>query len=198
MEELLKKLKELDADLADKVQEEISKRNEEAKKYRTKKTETEKTLLELLSTLGTKEPEEAKTKIETSNNEIKALTEKIGNMEKMFQEEKTKAEKLGLENEVISKLKKFKVEKNFDFLKDSLVTMAQRGESGEIIVKDKTIDDYLQKIIDEDETIVNSKKKTTSQKSEDLYTFEELEALTDEEYAKNIEKVDRSLANLGK
>ena len=198
MEELLKKLKELDADLADKVQEEISKRNEEAKKYRTKKTETEKTLLELLSTLGTKEPEEAKTKIETSNNEIKALTEKISNMEKMFQEEKTKAEKLGLENEVISKLKKFKVEKNFDFLKDSLVTMAQRGESGEIIVKDKTIDDYLQKIIDEDETIVNSKKKTTSQKSDDLYTFEELEALTDEEYAKNIEKVDRSLANLGK
>lgn len=198
MEELLKKLKELDADLADKVQEEISKRNEEAKKYRTKKTETEKTLLELLSTLGTKEPEEAKTKIETSNNEIKALTEKISNMEKMFQEEKTKAEKLGLENEVISKLKKFKVEKNFDFLKDSLVTMAQRGESGEIIVKDKTIDDYLQKIIDEDETIVNSKKKTTSQKSDDLYTFEELENLTDEEYAKNIEKVDRSLANLGK
>ncbi len=51
MEELMKKLKELNPEIADEVQAEISKRNEEAKDSRKKKTDTDK-LRKAISLIG--------------------------------------------------------------------------------------------------------------------------------------------------
>ena len=174
MEELLKKLKELDSSLAEEVQKEITKRNEEAKKQRIKKVETDKLLKELLTKIGTEKPEEAITKVETNNNEVKALSEKLRKFEEQFNAQAKAAEKLEIENKIISKLNDFKVKKNFDFMKESLTSLAVKGESGELLVGDKTLDDYLQKLVDEDETITEGKaKKNTKNGNSELYSEEE-------------------------
>ena len=136
LSEVLEKLKENEEtkSYAEVIQAEITKKNEEAKKYRLEKSDLNSTLQEILKKVGAEKPKEVIEKVETSSNEISALTEKISNFEKKLREQEEQKLKLELENKIVSKLKKFKVNKNFDFYKDSLVALSTVGESGEILV----------------------------------------------------------------
>lgn len=196
MEELMKELTELNPEIAAKVQAEITKRNEESKDSRQKRTETDKVLNDILEKLGTTK-EEAPKVVESKTNEISALMKKLDELENKYNTSETEKLDAKKESQIVSKLNEFKVKKNFDFMKDSLKVMTEIGESGELLVGDTTLDQYLQKVIDEDVTIVDGKtKKVKQDDSADLYTESQLASMTEDEIVANMDKVDASMKAL--
>lgn len=196
MEELMKELNTLNPELATKVQTEITKRNEESKDSRQKKVETDKILNDILEKLGTTK-EEAPKVVESKSNEITALMKKLDVLETKYNQSETEKVDAKKESQIVSKLNEFKVKKNFDFMKDSLKVMTKIGESGELLVGDSTLDQYLQKVIDEDVTIVNGKtKKVKPNDSADLYTEAQMSNMTEEEIVANMDKIDASMKAL--
>lgn len=197
MEELLKKIKELGGeDLATEVQAEITKRNNEAKENRTKKTELSDLIKEVMETVGVDKKEELKSKVTTSTNELKMLADKVAELEGKNTEAETKQKKAERESKITDVLVKKKIKKRFDFTKKALIGMVEDGETG-LLVGTQSLEDYVQTLIDEDPTVVESKKTKETQKSNgDLYSEAELANLSEEEVAANEEKVNNSLAAL--
>ena len=196
IKELMEKLTELDPTIAEGIQTKLTELNTEAKNERKKKSETNTLLNDIMEKLGTTK-EELPGVVDTKTNEISALTKKLNDIESNLAKAEAETLNAKLESEIVSKLNSHKVKKNFDFMRDSLKNMTKVGESGELLVGDTTLDSYIQNIIDNDVTIVDSKsKKVTKNDSSDLYTEAELEALSEEEVIANMDKVDKSMRAL--
>ena len=196
MEELMKQLRELNPEIADRVQTEITNRNNEARDNRLKSESVEKLLKDITEKLGTT-VEEAPKVVEENKNEITALMKKIDEIEGKYNEAEKEKLDAKLESQITSKLTDYKIKKNFDFMKDSLKVMTKIGESGELLVGDETLDQYLQKVVDEDVSITETKAKKVKQNdASDLYTEDELANLSEAEVIANMDKVDASMQAL--
>ena len=192
----MKQLRELNPEIADRVQTEITNRNNEARDNRLKSESVEKLLKDITEKLGTT-VEEAPKVVEENKNEITALMKKIDEIEGKYNEAEKEKLDAKLESQITSKLTDYKIKKNFDFMKDSLKVMTKIGESGELLVGDETLDQYLQKVVDEDVSITETKAKKVKQNdASDLYTEDELANLSEAEVIANMDKVDASMQAL--
>lgn len=179
-------------ELADAITDIIKGKDKENIRHKNGKKEYEEIITGLASHLGL----EGDNKPEGSANELKMLTDKINSLEKANTDTLAKAKKDRIAAGVSDILAKKGFKKNIDFTKKALVGMVEEGETG-LLVGDVSLEDYAQKMIDEDPTVVGTKKKKeTLTGSSELYTSEELDNLTDAEYEANAEKVDQSLAAL--
>lgn len=201
LEELLKKLAEMEGgdEMVSTLNEELSKRNKESEKHRKQKSELNSLIAEIMSTAGVEDKTEVVDKVSNQSSEVKMLMKKVEEMQSTLESEKQAKKKAELSSKISDVLSNKKVQKNVDYHKNALLNLVIEGESG-LLVGEDTLEDYVQKMIDEDSTIVSKKKtKETQNGSSDLFSSDELDNLTEDEMSNPdvMDKVNRSLEALG-
>ena len=199
-EETLEQLKEVNPEMYEIINAKISKDKEvinglnaENKNRKLQNRETNEIMSHLLEKLDVKDVNEAYNVKETSSKEIEALSKRLKDFEDRYAKIEKEKESALMESAIQEKLSKFKIDD--PFMKKSLMNMVVKGESGELLLDNVLLDDFLQERSDKSKTTFKIETKTVGK--EDLFSLDELEKLTPEQYAANKDKVERSIAALG-
>lgn len=178
---------------------------EEAKGYREDKgkeklkaTEFETALSKILNTTKAGDAEEALKKIAESNSKIEEITNKFNTLSGDIEKEKQEKKAALLENSVIEAIAKAKYSDPHGITKDAMLRRAKEdADSGKHMIKGQSFDEFLQSLSDSKEPEFKEKKEKEKPAGKGgLYSLEELESLTQDEYNKNKEKVELSQKKL--
>lgn len=143
--------------------------SEEAKKHRLGKAgekiraeELEAGLSELFKTLQANNKDEALNKISESDKQLKELMDKVNNLSTAYEKEQMEKESALLSSAIMEAITKKKLDDKGGIIKDALTFRATKNDSGQYVIGDESLEEYLQGQIDS-ETPMFKPKETTEE-----------------------------------